>query len=244
MNYKEYCKVRGVQRASPFATSDFYEELYQIAVSRCTVLDDIEQMSVRKLSIFYRILQRGIDLLLSGFGLLIGAVPLLAIAIAVKIDSKGPVFYLQTRVGKNGEVFQMIKFRTMSDNAERTTGPVWAADQDPRLTFVGTFLRRTRLDELPQLFNILKGDMTFVGPRPERPEFVYQFVQYIPAFDRRHDVKPGMAGFAQLRNGYDTSARSVYRKLRWDAQYMRNRCVTTDFCTLYRTVIAVLRGRV
>ena len=170
------------------------------------------------------------------------AIPFLAIAIAIKIDSPCPIFYRQKRVGRGGSVFQMIKFRTMRHDAESATGAVWSADPDPRVTRVGAFLRELRLDELPQLLNIFKGEMTFVGPRPERPEFVYLFVQYMPAFDRRHDVKPGIAGMAQLMNSYDYSAKSIYRKLRWDAQYMRKKCLSTDFCILYRTVIAVLKG--
>ena len=133
----------------------------------------------------------------------------------------------------------------MKDKAERLTGPVWAAaNRDPRLTHVGLFLRKVRLDELPNLFNILKGDMRLVGPRPERPEFVYWFIQYMPAFDRRHEIKPGITGLAQLRNGYDTSPESVYRKLRWDIQYIKRKCLRTDFWIVCHTLIAILQGRV
>ena len=141
-------------------------------------------------------------------------------------------------------MFHMLKFRTMKPDAEQMTGPVWATKHDPRFTRVGAVLRRVRLDEIPQLFNILKGEMTFVGPRPERPEFVYWFIKCMPAFGRRHDVKPGIAGFAQLKSGYDNSAMSVYRKVRWDAQYLRKKGLTKDFWILYRAVIAVLRGQV
>jgi lipopolysaccharide/colanic/teichoic acid biosynthesis glycosyltransferase len=185
-----------------------------------------------------------LDILLSSVGILVCAIPFLVIAIAIKLDSPGRVFYRQARVGKGGEVFQIIKFRTMSDNAERGTGPVWAAVKDPRLTRVGAFLRGMRLDELPNLFNVLKGDMGLVGPRPERPEFVYWFIQYMSAFDRRHDVKPGITGLAQLKNGYDTSAASVYRKLRWDVEYIKRKCLSLDLWIIYCTVFAVLRGKV
>ena len=106
---------------------------------------------------------------------------------------------------------------------------------------LGILLRKLRLDEVPQLFNILNGDMTLVGPRLERPELVYQFTQYMPAFDRRHDVKPGIA---QIVNGYDSSSQSVYRKLRWDSLYIRKKCLMVDFCVLYRTILAVLKGQV
>ena len=244
MHYVEYCKAHGVPQTSPSATDDFYEEFNQIAMNRPTVLANIEQMPIKKLSKFHEATRRCVDVLLSCLGILFAAIPVLAIAIAIKIDSPGPVFYRQTRVGKRGRVFQIVKFRTMWHNAESTTGPVWTTTEDPRLTYVGTFLRKVRLDELPQLLNILKGDMAFVGPRPERPEFVYWFTRYMPAFDRRHDVTPGLTGFAQLRNGYDTSAYSVYRKLRWDTQYMRRRGLTKDLGVIYRTVIAVLKGEV
>ena len=207
MHYTEYCKARGIHQASPFATYDFYKKLHQIAISRSAALADIEQMSIKKLSKLYEFVQRCLDILLSCMGTFIGVIPSLVIAIAIKIDSPGPVFYRQTRVGKSGKIFQMIKFRTMCHNAESMTGPVWTATQDARLTRVGPFLRKARLDELPQLFNILKGEMTFVGPRPERPEFVYWFIRYLPAFDRRHvRFGPERLRFLKLlRSAYDIS---------------------------------------
>ena len=247
MHYTEHCKAQGIPsiyRRSPLGDDDFYYTLNEIAEHRSTVLADIEQMSVKKLSKLYEGMQRCLDILLSSLGIVIGAIPFLVIAVGIKIDSAGPVFYRQRRVGRGGKVFQMIKFRTMRRDAERMTGAVWSAAHDPRVTRVGAFLREVRLDEIPQLFNILKGQMTFVGPRPERPEFVYQFTQYMPAFDRRHDVKPGIAGLAQMMNGYDNSAKSIYRKLRWDAQYLRKRCLMTDFFILFRTVVVVLRGAI
>ena len=243
MHYTEFCKAQTKHQRPPLGDDDFYHGLNQIALSYPTVLAEIEQMSIKHIPNVYQTIQRCIDTLLSCIGMLIGIIPFLAIAIAIKIDSRGPVFYRQKRVGKGGTVFQMIKFRTMRQDAERLVGAVWSVQADPRVTRVGAFLRKTRLDEMPQLFNILMGEMAFVGPRPERPEFVYQFTQYMPAFDRRHDVKPGIAGIAQLKNGYDTSSQSIYRKLRWDAQYLRKKCLTTDYRILYRTVMAVLRGK-
>jgi lipopolysaccharide/colanic/teichoic acid biosynthesis glycosyltransferase len=228
---------------APLSDTDFYSQLNQIAKRRAAVLAEIAQMPQRTESWFSAALQRCIDLILSAVGMFIGAIPFMAIAIAIKLDSRGPVFYCQTRVGKNGHLFEIVKFRTMRQDAESATGPVWASRLDPRLTYVGAFLREFRLDELPQLFNILAGEMTFVGPRPERPEFVYWFIQYMPAFERRHDVKPGIAGLAQLYNGYDTSPMSVYRKLRWDAVYIKKKSLTLDFIILYRTVMAVMSGR-
>ena len=243
MHYIDYCKNLGMHQGPPPAADNLYHGLNRIGMNRRTVLLDIEQMPVR-VSKLGDAVQRCLDILVSCFGILVGAIPSLVIAIAIKIDSPGPVFYAQKRVGKKGKVFQMIKFRTMCENAESGTGPVWALKEDPRVTRVGTVLRKLRLDEVPQLFNILKGDMTLVGPRPERPELVYQFTQYMPAFDRRHDVKPGIAGIAQMMNGYDSSSQSVYRKLRWDSLYIRKRCLTVDFCVLYRTILAVLKGKV
>ena len=242
MHYIEYCEARGIQNRSPLGTTDFYAQLEAIARNRSAVLADIENAPVRQVSRTYGAIQRLLDVCLSCLGLIVGSIPFLIIAIAVKIDSSGPILYRQARVGRHGSVFRMLKFRTMRCDAEQTTGPIWATALDPRLTRVGSFLRRFRLDEMPQLFNILIGDMTFVGPRPERPEFVYQFARYMPAFNRRHEVKPGIAGIAQMMNGYDTSAISVYRKIRWDMQYLKKRCLTTDLCILYRTVIGVLRG--
>ena len=244
MHYTEYCKAQGIHQDTPLALYDFHQGLKQISMDYPSVLAEIERMTPRRLSNLYEVMQRCLDILLGFVGILINAIPFLVIAIAIKIDSPGPVLYRQKRVGKGGKVFQMIKFRTMRQDAEHTTGPVWAAKHDPRVTRVGVFLRRMRLDEMPQLLNILKGDMTFVGPRPERPEFVYLFTEHIPAFDRRHDVKPGIAGIAQLMNGYDSSTKSIYRKLRWDAQYMQKKCMKTDIDILLRTIVAVLRGTI
>ena len=244
MHYTAYCKTQKAHQGAPFQANDFYRGLKRIAESRSTVLTNIRQMSVNPIPTFLKGVQRCLDMVLSGLGLIVGAIPFVVIAMVISIDSKGPVFYRQKRVGKGGNVFQMIKFRTMRQDAERTTGAVWCGDNDPRVTRVGAFLRKVRLDEMPQLVNILKGEMTFVGPRPERPEFVYRFIQYLPAFDRRHDVKPGIAGLAQMMNGYDTSSESVYRKLRWDAEYMRRKCLMTDVFIFYRTVMAVLKGSV
>jgi len=244
MRYEEYCKARSIHQSSPLVDRNFYRELYHIAVSRAAVLNDIVCLPLPANSRGRAIAERCFDLLLSSFGLLVCAIPFLVIAIAIKMDSPGRVFYRQARVGKEGQVFYIIKFRTMTADAERGTGPIWAAAGDPRLTRVGAFLRKFRLDEMPNLFNILKGEMRLVGPRPERPEFVYSFTRYLPAFSRRHDVKPGIAGLAQLMNGYDTSAASVYRKLRWDVQYIKRSSLGTDVWILYRTVLAVLQGRV
>jgi len=244
MGYEAYCKAWDVHLTSPLSNDDFYQSLDKIAIRRSAVLAEIERMPIKNLSKLDGIISRGMDLLLCSVGLLVLAIPFLITSIVIKLSSPGPIFYRQARVGKGGRVFQIIKFRTMYNDAERGTGPIWAVTNDSRRTTVGAFLKQTRLDELPNLFNILKGEMAFVGPRPERPEFVYQFVQYIPAFNRRHEVTPGLTGLAQLRNGYDDSALSVYKKLRWDANYMKRKCLRLDLQILYHTGIAVLQGKV
>ena len=244
MNYTEYCESQDFYEIFPSINGSLFSDLDDIAMKYPTVLHEIQQMSFKSMSKLNTAVTRGADILLSTFGLFISVIPFLLISMAIKIDSPGPVFFRQKRVRKGGEIFQILKFRTMCVDAERGTGPIWATPDDPRRTVVGTFLRRTRLDELPNLLNILKGEMTFIGPRPERPEFVYQFVKFMPAFDRRHEAKPGLTGLAQLKNGYDDSAQSVYRKLRWDAYYLRKKCFRLDLSLLYRTVFAVLRGEV
>lgn len=244
MNYNEYCKSQDFYKMFPSINSNLFLDLDDIAIKRSAVLHEIQQMSFKSMSKLNTAVTRGTDILLSTFGLFISVIPFLLISIAIKIDSAGPIFYGQKRVGKQGKIFRILKFRTMRVDAERGTGPIWATTDDPRRTVVGIFLRRTRLDELPNLLNILKGEMTFIGPRPERPEFVYQFVKSMPAFDRRHEAKPGLTGLAQLKNGYDDSATSVYRKLRWDAYYLKNKCFLFDLSLLYRTVFSVLRGEV
>jgi lipopolysaccharide/colanic/teichoic acid biosynthesis glycosyltransferase len=241
MHYKEFIKAQGEPLEKPMADLNFYEDLRRIAKRRPTVLEEIERLAFRAPTAFDAGLSRMLDILLGVLGVIVCAIPVCLIGIAIFIDSPGPIFYFQRRVGKDGRVFWMVKFRTMFFNAEKTTGPIWATEKDPRVTRVGAFLRQSHLDEIPQLFNILKGDMAFVGPRPERPEFVYWFTQFMPAFDRRHAVKPGITGVAQLRNGYDNSARSVYRKLRWDVYYIKKKSLQTDLHILWRTVIPVFR---
>jgi sugar transferase (PEP-CTERM system associated) len=166
--------------------------------------------------------------------LLIALSPLiLLIMIAIKLDSPGPVFHKQERVGKDGEIFTIWKFRSMFRDAESATGPVWAEKNDPRVTRVGKWLRRTRLDEVPQLFSVFKGDMSLVGPRPERPEFVRSLAATIPYYPLRHSVKPGVTGWAQINNGYANSVENTIEKLQYDLFYIKNMSPQLDtFITL------------
>ena len=160
-----------------------------------------------------------------------------ACALLIKLTSRGPVFLKQERVGLNGYVFSLLKLRTMHQDAEALTGPVWATgDADPRVTLVGRFLRRTHLDELPQLINVLRGEMSLVGPRPERPHFANDFRKIIPEYERRLSVRPGITGLAQIRNGYDHSLRDVRLKLRLDFAYIHRMCWWVDFVIMALTV--------
>ncbi len=163
----------------------------------------------------------------------------IGIALIIWLNDKGPVLYGQIRVGKDGEPFMVWKFRTMVVDAERLTGPVWAGEHDQRVTRVGRYLRRFRMDELPQVINIMKGEMSLVGPRPERPELVEQFSKEIPEFGTRHRVSPGFAGLAQVRGRYSTSPRN---KLRYDNLYIRMMSPWLDVKLLFKALLVVLGG--
>jgi lipopolysaccharide/colanic/teichoic acid biosynthesis glycosyltransferase len=155
------------------------------------------------------------------------------------------VLFRQSRLGQNGRSFILNKFRSMREDAEKDTGPVWAQDRDPRVTRVGNFLRRTRLDELPQLFNVLLGDMSFIGPRPERPEFVYSLQTQIPFYMERLSVKPGITGWAQVRYHYGATVEDAIEKLQYDLYYIKNLSLFLDLVILIATIQVVLfaRGR-
>jgi exopolysaccharide biosynthesis polyprenyl glycosylphosphotransferase len=170
--------------------------------------------------------------------------PLLAlIAIAIKLDSRGPVFYTQERVGENEKVFRMYKFRSMRADAEKISGPTWATDDDPRITRVGRFIRKLRIDELPQLINVLKGDMSFVGPRPEREFFTTELEKKIPYYKERFTVKPGITGYAQVLYPYGASEKDALEKLKYDLYYIKNMSLFLDFIVMVKTVKIVLLGR-
>ncbi|MBO6576353.1 MAG: sugar transferase [Rhodothermales bacterium] len=186
--------------------------------------------------------KRLIDLVASGIVLVVGAPVWLAIGLAVRLTSSGPAIYRQQRVGKLGRVFTMYKFRTMRQDAEAETGPVWATEDDPRYTAVGRWLRKTRLDEIPQFWNVFKGDMSLVGPRPERPYFVEKLAAEIPLYNRRHRVKPGITGWAQVKWKYDTSLDDVRQKVKYDLFYIENLGLRRDLQILLRTITTALKG--
>lgn len=212
---------------------------------------------------FERIFKRAFDLTASSIGLVILLPVWIAIAAAVVIDSRGPVFYSQVRVGINrrrgpsngntppadrrkadtfGRPFRIYKFRSMVVNAEANTGPIWATAEDSRITRVGRFLRRTRLDETPQLWNVLLGDMSLVGPRPERPTFVQSLSVSIPDYPKRCSALPGITGLAQVKSRYDTSVDSANRKLQYDLYYLKNGRILLDLKIMAATVKVMARG--
>jgi lipopolysaccharide/colanic/teichoic acid biosynthesis glycosyltransferase len=173
------------------------------------------------------------------FGLLamIIYLPVFLIAVAiVKLASKGPAIYMQIRVGQDGKLFKMYKLRTMYHNAESGSGPVWASDKDPRVVPSCRWMRRTHIDELPQLINVLKGEMSLIGPRPERPEIIAQLQKIYPEMPKRLTVLPGITGLAQIRNGYDKTLASIRRKLDNDLEYINNRGWTTELLILAMTL--------
>ena len=206
------------------------------------VKDNIEadtNSTVVKNGLIYEYTKRVFDVVLSSIGLIV-AIPLMVIiGIAIKLDTKGPIFYCQERVGKNGKVYTLYKLRSMHENAEEN-GAQWAEEDDPRVTKVGRFIRKTRLEELPQLFNVLKGDMSLVGPRPERPVFTYQFNEEIPGFINRLQVKPGLTGLAQVNGGYELGPAE---KLEYDLYYIENRSIWMDIKIILKTIKVVLSGK-
>ena len=169
----------------------------------------------------YAEFKRAIDILFALPGLIIAAPVIGILAVLVRLTSKGGAFYRQERVGKDGRVFKIIKLRTMVQDAESKSGPVWATVNDPRETPLGRILRKTHLDELPQLWNVLKGDMSLIGPRPERPVFVEKFRQEIPEYTQRLAVRPGITGWAQVNHVYDQTIEDVRKKVEFDREYIR-----------------------
>jgi len=216
-------------------------ELYEILIGRIdyNLLSDIPLIQLTKEPVpsWVKLSKNIFDRLLSALLLLVFAPVMLICALIIKLTSKGPVFYKQERVGQNEKLFWLYKFRTMIDKAEAATGPVLATEDDQRITPIGRFLRRYRLDELPQLFNILKGEMSFVGPRPERPFFVKQFKKSIPGYAERFLIKPGLTGLAQVSGSYATTPAN---KLKYDLIYLYNQSLFLDIKILFSTFKVVL----
>jgi sugar transferase (PEP-CTERM system associated) len=196
-----------------------------------------------RFSTVFRLVRRTVNLLVALAGLILSLPLLPFIILAVKLDSSGPVLYRQQRVGRGGKNFYCYKFRTMRVDAEADTGATWATDDDPRITRVGKFLRTSRLDEIPQLWCVLKGDMHFVGPRPERPEFVEWLSKEIPYYGVRHVVRPGITGWAQVQYKYGNTLADAREKLQYDLFYIKNASLGLDFVIMFQTIKIVLLGR-
>jgi exopolysaccharide biosynthesis polyprenyl glycosylphosphotransferase len=188
-------------------------------------------------------LKRLMDVFISLLILIFSSPILILTAIAIKIDSKGPVLFKQERLGQNGKPFNVLKYRSMIVDAEKYSGPVWSQKDDPRVTRMGKFVRRVRIDEIPQMLNVLKGEMSLVGPRPEREFFVDKLSKEIPYYKRRLKVRPGVTGWAQIKHKYDETIEDVKIKLRYDLFYIENMSIRMDFKILLRTVFVVLFGK-
>lgn len=192
----------------------------------------VEKTETVKINLGYLALKRFFDIIVSGTAGVVLLLPMLLIALIIRLDSEGPALFAQERLGESGKEFVMYKFRSMKLDAE-ANGPQWAEKNDDRCTKIGTILRKTRLDELPQLWNIFIGDMSFVGPRPERRCFYDEFRTYIPDFDKRLAVKPGLTGYAQVNGGYDLKPEE---KLVYDLEYIANRSWRMDLYCIFKTV--------
>jgi sugar transferase (PEP-CTERM system associated) len=187
--------------------------------------------------------KRIIDLAVGLLGLLLASPLMMLVALAVRLESSGPVFFSQTRVGFKGKPFEVLKFRSMRVDAEAQTGAQWATKNDPRITHVGRYLRKFRLDELPQLLNVIRGEMSFVGPRPERPVFVERLRNAISYYDERHSVRPGLTGWAQVQYTYGASTEDAFRKLEYDLFYLKNMSLIFDCVVILKTIRIVLSGK-
>ncbi len=189
------------------------------------------------------VLRESIHRFLALLGLLFSLPIAIITAILIKIESRGPIFYKQERMGKSGKVFNVIKFRSMKTDAEADGTPIWAVANDERTTRVGRVIRKLRIDEIPQFWNILKGEMNFVGPRPERPHFVKQLATEIPYFEHRHLVAPGLTGWAQIKYPYGASVADAIQKLQYDLYYIKNQSLTLDMVIVFETIKTVLFGK-
>lgn len=209
-------------------------------VSKIIDLEDSNMRNMKvKDSFIYKVYSRTLDIISSLIGLLIGTPLVIIFGLLIKLEDGGPIFYKQERLGKDEKHFSIYKLRSMRVDAEKIGGAQWAQKNDPRITKVGNFIRKTRIDEIPQLVNILKGDMSLIGPRPERPELTYEFDREIPGFINRIAVKPGLTGLAQVNGGYDISPEE---KLKWDMEYITNRNILMDIKIIFATVRVVLTG--
>jgi sugar transferase (PEP-CTERM system associated) len=234
------CKFSGVEVVD---APSFYEEITGKLLIENTTPSWFIFSNGFKMTSSRRFYKRIADIMCSLTGLALTTPLLPLVALMIKMDSRGPVFLRQVRVGEMEKKFILYKFRTMRQDAEKGTGAVWAQKNDPRVTRVGRLLRKIRIDEVPQLFNVLKGEMSFIGPRPERPEFVGELKKIIPYYSERHFVKPGVTGWAQIRYPYGASIEDAVEKLRYDLYYIKNISLLLDMLIVLETIKVVLFGR-
>ncbi len=242
MPYRELlnCKIKGINIING---ESFYERISgKLLVEKINPSWLIFSDGFVK-SRFVRISKRIIDLTASALLLVLSSPVTLITALAIKLDSKGPVLFSQERVGEYERNFVLFKFRSMKSDAEQETGPVWATEDDPRVTRVGNIIRKLRIDEIPQLWNVFKGDMSFVGPRPERPFFVEQLKKKIPYYNERFSVKPGITGWAQVKYPYGASEKDALEKLKYELYYIKNMSPLMDLIVIFHTAKIVLLGR-
>lgn len=231
------CKMKGIKIIEG---ESLYEQLTgKLFVEKLNPSWLIFSDGFRKSEIM-RLTKWAVDIIMASVGLLLTSPLIGLIALAIKFDSKGPVFFKQDRCGETGRVFKLYKFRSMIDNAEAACGPCWATDNDQRVTRLGRILRKYRLDEIPQMWNVLKGDMSFVGPRPERPEFVRKLGKVISYYSERHTVKPGITGWAQVCYHYGASVEDSTEKLKCDMFYIKNMSLAIDLIIILKTIKVVL----
>jgi len=234
------CKLRGIEVVD---APTFYEQLTGKLLIEETKPSWFIFSDGFKESVFYKSVKRVFDIIFSFSGLIILSPILLIVATIIKLDSKGPIFLKQERVGENEKKFIVYKFRTMVNNAEKDTGPVWAQCKDKRVTRIGKILRKTRFDEIPQMINVLKGEMSFVGPRPEREFFINELKKQIPYYSNRHSVKPGITGWAQVRYAYGSSVEDAIEKLRYELYYIKNMSLFLDILIVIETIRVILFGK-
>jgi exopolysaccharide biosynthesis polyprenyl glycosylphosphotransferase len=211
---------------------EYFNQEYAVPATELRKESKIEKSS-------YLYIKRILDFISSFLGLLISSPIVLLFIILIKLESGGPTFFLQERVGLNGKYFKVIKLRSMYLDAEKN-GAQWAEKNDPRVTKIGAFIRKTRIDELPQLINVIRGEMSLIGPRPERPIFTAKFNEEIPGFVSRLQVKPGLTGWAQINGGYDISP---YEKFQLDRYYIRNMSFLLDLIIIFKTFVVCLTGK-
>jgi exopolysaccharide biosynthesis polyprenyl glycosylphosphotransferase len=222
---------------------DFYQLVSGLSKTNQIFGMPLVEISPEPMPLWEKTIKRVFDIVVSAIVLVVTFPVLFLIGLAIRLTSPGPAIYRQKRVGRNGKTFTIYKYRTMLNNAEKHSGPMWAKKDDPRITKMGYWLRKLRIDEIPQLLNVLKGDMSLVGPRPERPHFVEQFSEQIPLYTRRLRVRPGITGWAQVKWKYDTSLDDVKEKTKFDLFYVENASLRMDAKILINTMITVIKGK-